>query len=74
MARGGVLAATVRAKALLAESRFLSTTCTVKAKALAVVGVPETVPFEAFNERPAGNAPVTTDQVYGETPPVAARV
>src|SRR4029077_17374046 len=44
----------------------------VKLKVPALVGVPETVPSDPI-DRPLGNAPVTTDHVYGWTPPVAAR-
>jgi len=31
-------------------------------------------PVDAFKVRPAGREPLASDQVYGETPPVAVRV
>ena len=37
-------------------------------------GVPVIVPVEAFRARPAGREPLVSDQVYGDTPPVAERV
>jgi len=42
----------------------------VKLKVPALVGVPETVPSDPIDS-PPGNAPETTDHVYGWTPPVA---
>ena len=36
-------------------------------------GVPEITPLE-LSDSPAGNAPVTIDQVYGVVPPVAVNV
>jgi len=72
--RAGALAAIVSAKSFVPEAPFLSTTCTVKAKALAIVGVPERVPFEEFKERPAGRLPPVTDHVYGAVPPETASV
>ena len=43
-------------------------------EALAVVGVPEITPVEVFNVNPVGNVPVVRANVYGATPPDAARV
>jgi hypothetical protein len=37
-------------------------------------GVPVMAPIEAFRVKPAGRAPMVSDQVYGATPPVAVRV
>jgi hypothetical protein len=37
------------------------------------VGVPAIAPVEAFNIRPAGNAPLVSDHLYGGVPPVAAK-
>jgi hypothetical protein len=37
-------------------------------------GVPVMAPVEAFSVRPAGREPLVSDQVYGDTPPVAVRV
>ena len=37
-------------------------------------GVPVMAPVEAFRVKPAGREPLVSDQVYGETPPVAVRV
>lgn len=52
----------------------MSTTCTVKEKAFAVVGVPERVPLDEFNEVPAARLPAATDHVYGAVPPETASV
>ena len=38
----------------------------------AAVGVPEITPVDAARDSPAGRAPLVIDQLYGETPPVAA--
>ena len=40
-----------------------SVTCTVKLEVAEAVGVPESVPVEAFKLRPAGNDPELTDHV-----------
>ena len=40
----------------------------------AAVGVPATLPAEASSDRPAGNVPLATDQVYGAVPPDALSV
>jgi hypothetical protein len=37
-------------------------------------GVPVMAPIETFRIRPAGRVPLVSDQVYGETPPLAVRV
>ena len=37
-------------------------------------GVPVMAPVEAFRVKPAGKEPLVSDQVYGETPPLTARV
>jgi hypothetical protein len=37
-------------------------------------GVPVMAPVEPLRVRPAGREPLVSDQVYGETPPVAVRV
>jgi len=71
---GGVLGAIVSANALVAEARFLSTTCTVKEKVFAVVGVPESVPLDAFNEMTPARVPAVTDHVYGAAPPATPSV
>jgi len=55
--------------------RLESLTVKVSGVALAVaVGVPVIAPVAAFSERPAGNVPLETDQLYGVVPPVAASV
>ena len=46
----------------------------VKLELPRAVGVPLMAPVEELSVRPAGNVPVVTAQVYGVTPPVAARV
>src|ERR1700674_557609 len=51
-----------------------SVTWTVKEKVPIAVGVPAIVPVEAFSSNPGGNEPVTTLQLYGWVPPVAASV
>ena len=74
---GLVAAATTIVKACVAVPAVgvvESVTLMEKLNDPAVVGVPLICPIEAFNERPAGNAPVLTDQVYGVVPPVAANV
>jgi hypothetical protein len=48
----------------------LSVTPIVKFDVPAVVGVPVIAPDEGFNDRPAGNVPVSV-HVYGVVPPVA---
>jgi hypothetical protein len=50
----------------------LSVTWRAKLNAPAVVGAPVIAP--AFRVNPAGKAPEVIDQVYGETPPEAAKV
>jgi len=50
-----------------------SVTFRVTEKVPAALGVPVMTPA-ALSERPLGRAPEATDQVYGEVPPVAARV
>ena len=49
-----------------------SSALTVNVAVPIVVGVPEIL--EPEMERPAGSVPEETDQVYGEVPPVTARV
>ena len=81
-------AATVMLKVAMAVACAESVTFTVKENVPAAVdvpdmtppgpagtsvGVPDMTPAE-LSERPAGKAPVATDQVYGGVPPVAARV
>ena len=51
----------------------LSVTRTVKFDVPAAVGVPEIVPVP-LNVRPLGSVPLSSDQTYGEVPPVAARL
>src|ERR1700722_9205979 len=46
----------------------------VKVKAPATLGVPEMTPLAPLRTRLLGNDPAVTDQVYGGTPPVPARV
>src|SRR5215470_9981644 len=48
-----------------------SCTRTVNAKAPVIVGVPEIRPVAGSRLRPGGKLPDDTDQVYGESPPVA---
>jgi hypothetical protein len=55
---------------------LLSFTVTLKLKGLpvALVGVPVITPVDALRERPGGRDPVVTvHELYGETPPVAAK-
>ena len=40
----------------------------------ATVGVPAIAPVLALSDRPAGNVPLVSDQVYGVVPPVAMSV
>jgi hypothetical protein len=51
-----------------------SVACTVKLLVATAVGVPVMAPVVALSARPAGSAPLVTDQVYGVLPPVAASV
>jgi hypothetical protein len=39
-----------------------------------VVGVPVIAPDEEFSDKPAGNVPTVTAQLYGAVPPEAAKV
>jgi hypothetical protein len=52
----------------------LSVTRTVKFDVPAVVGVPVIAPDDGFKDKPAGNVPTVTAQVYGVVPPVATTV
>jgi len=47
---------------------------TVKENVPYCVGVPEITPEFWFNDSPAGNAPLASDQAYGASPPAPARV
>ncbi len=54
---------------------MLSVTVKVAVKFPAgATGVPVTAPVDAFNDNPAGKAPVKSVQVNGAVPPVAERV
>jgi hypothetical protein len=46
----------------------------VKVKDPIAVGVPVMAPVEEFNDRPVGRDPLMIENVYGGTPPEAARV
>jgi hypothetical protein len=52
----------------------LSVTCTVMLDVPGVVGMPLIAPVDAFNDKPAGNVPTVTAQVYGVVPPAATSV
>jgi len=53
--------------------KFLSVTLSVKLEP-AAVGVPLITPVPALRSRPAGNAPLTTNELYVLMPPVATTV
>jgi len=52
----------------------LSVTRTVIFDVPTVVGVPVIAPEDESSDKPAGNVPTVTAQVYGVVPPVAAKV
>jgi hypothetical protein len=47
---------------------------TVKLKVPEAVGVPEMTPVPLLSDRPVGSDPLVIDHVYGEVPPLAAKV
>jgi hypothetical protein len=53
---------------------WLSVTRTVKFEVPEAVGVPLIVPLDEPSESPEGREPLTIDQLYGVTPPVATTV
>src|SRR4051812_14835352 len=61
-------------KGLEAVWALLSLTCTVILLVPEPVGVPEIAPVDADNESPTGRVPDVIDQLYGDVPPVAAKV
>ena len=65
--------ATVSVKLAVPAWPLASATLTVKAKAPAAVGVPDTTPL-VDNATPAGNAPLANAKLYGPTPPTAVSV
>lgn len=65
---------TVRLRAFVAISEFVSITWTVMLFVPVTVGMPEMIPVLGAKVRPVGSAPEVRDQVYGVTPPVAASV
>ena len=70
-------AETVRVREALCVSAGLLESATLNGSGVLATdaeGVPVMVPVEAFRVRPAGREPLVSDQVYGETPPVAVRV
>jgi hypothetical protein len=67
---GGLI---VRANGLSNTRPPVSLTRTVKLEVVAVVGVPLNTP-PLLNDSPGGSVPVTTLQLYGAVPPVAANV
>ena len=60
-------------KGMVALAPELSVTCTVKFDVPAAEGVPVMLPA-ALSDRPAGSEPALTAQLYGNVPPLAARV
>jgi hypothetical protein len=58
----------------LCAGLLTSVTRAVKLKVPAVVGVPVIAPVLALSVRFGGRDPLEIDQVYGDVPPVAARV
>ena len=60
--------------ALLALPPRPSVTLKVTVEIPAAVGVPEITPVVALSVRPAGSVPLCIDQLYGDTPPPAARL
>lgn len=77
MLRGVTAAATVMLNdfvAVCAVGVAESVALMVKVEEPEAVGVPEIVPVEAFNVRPARRDPELMDQVYGAVPPATARV
>jgi hypothetical protein len=52
----------------------LSWTVIPKLLVPAAVGVPDSRPLEAFNDKPTGKEPEVTDQVYEPLPPPAEKV
>jgi hypothetical protein len=70
---GEILSATL--KFFVWTGTLESVTENVSGVALAdAVGVPVIAPETAFNDRPAGNAPEVSFQLYGVVPPVAASI
>lgn len=77
MLSGVPVAVTMMLSACVAVCAFglvESLTCTVKLKVPAEVGVPEMAPVAEARLRPAGSEPWLMLQVYGDVPPLAARV
>jgi hypothetical protein len=58
---------------MVALAPELSVTCAVKVDVPAAEGIPVMLP-PALSNRPAGSAPAVTAQLYGDVPPVAAKV
>jgi len=70
---GAAAVTTLMLKLAEAAVPVLSFTAAVKGNEPATVGVPEMVPDED-KLMLVGRAPFATDQVYGEVPPLAARL
>lgn len=58
----------------LATPVALSVTVIVKLNVPPALGVPLITPVAEFKVRPVGKEPVVTAKVYGDCPPVAAKV
>jgi hypothetical protein len=61
-------------KAALAVNPFASVTWILKLAAPLAAGIPLITPVAPASDKPAGNAPVLTTQVYGGVPPPAVTV
>jgi hypothetical protein len=61
-------------KGLVTDCPFAAVTLAVKLNVPIAVGVPEMTPVPPASVRPVGKAPLSSDQVYGVTSPLAASV
>lgn len=66
---GAGLIAIVKDFAAVAGGAALSLAWTVKLEFPAAAGVPRMTPVDGSRDKPAGNEPALTDQVYGGVPP-----